>query len=188
LFVRDSFLLDFSDLSLYDFTVTFAVSKLETTPKASGSDRSPRVAAEGTKEEAAAAAASAIERTGKEQDSIGRKAKEGHNNNQSPDAVSYATADLEDASTSSEGRESEPDKIHGTAKSESSKNSTTSQSKAIRDPLRWFGILVPPALRSAQSAFVSAVEEPIPELANLAGSLRNQEITIQRLRKQIRKL
>jgi hypothetical protein len=56
------------------------------------------------------------------------------------------------------------------------------------DPLRWFGILVPPALRSAQSSFVSVVEGPIPQLANVARELRSQEIEIGRVRKQIKKL
>ncbi|KAF2275932.1 uncharacterized protein EI97DRAFT_450721 [Westerdykella ornata] len=56
------------------------------------------------------------------------------------------------------------------------------------DPLRWFGILVPSALRSSQSSFISAVEGPIPEIATLINSIRKQEIEIGRLRKQIRKL
>lgn len=66
-------------------------------------------------------------------------------------------------------------------------NNTSTDSKATRDPLRWFGILVPSSLRSAQSTFVSAVDGAIPELATLGDSLRKQEIAIQRLRKQIRK-
>jgi hypothetical protein len=56
------------------------------------------------------------------------------------------------------------------------------------DPIRWFGILVPPTLRSAQASFVSAVEGPLPQLANLARDLRQQEIDIGRLRKQLKKL
>jgi hypothetical protein len=56
------------------------------------------------------------------------------------------------------------------------------------DPLRWFGILVPPALRSAQSNFVSVVEGAIPQLATLAKDLRSQEIEIGRVKKQIKKM
>ena len=63
----------------------------------------------------------------------------------------------------------------------------TDKGKA-RDPLRWFGILVPAALRSAQSSFISAIEEPIPHLATLTKDLRRQEADIVRLRKQLRKL
>lgn len=57
-----------------------------------------------------------------------------------------------------------------------------------RDPIRWFGILVPSALRSAQSYFVSALEGPVPEMASLSKDLRQQEIEIGRLRKQLKKL
>ncbi|EDU50297.1 hypothetical protein A1F94_010797 [Pyrenophora tritici-repentis] len=61
-------------------------------------------------------------------------------------------------------------------------------SEKIADPLKWFGILVPPALRTAQSTFVSAVEGPIPQLATIAKDLRTQEIEIGRVRKQIKKM
>jgi hypothetical protein len=58
----------------------------------------------------------------------------------------------------------------------------------IVDPLRWFGILVPPALRSAQSSFIAVVEGPVPHLVSVARELRSQEIEIGRVRKQIKKL
>ncbi|EUC41274.1 hypothetical protein COCMIDRAFT_40530 [Bipolaris oryzae ATCC 44560] len=64
----------------------------------------------------------------------------------------------------------------------------TKTTKKSNDPLKWFGILVPPALRTAQSAFVNAVETPIPQLATLARDMRMQEIDIGRVRKQIKKL
>ncbi|KAF2648675.1 hypothetical protein K491DRAFT_684495 [Lophiostoma macrostomum CBS 122681] len=68
-------------------------------------------------------------------------------------------------------------------------NETSPDNKhAPKDPIRWFGILVPPALRSAQSSFISAVEGPVPNLAALTKDLRRQEIDVARLRKQIRKL
>ncbi|KAH9868207.1 hypothetical protein J1614_007279 [Plenodomus biglobosus] len=56
------------------------------------------------------------------------------------------------------------------------------------DPLRWFGILVPPALRTAQSTFIAATEGPIARLATVAIDLRSQEIEIGRMRKQIKKI
>ncbi|KAF2426477.1 hypothetical protein EJ08DRAFT_372696 [Tothia fuscella] len=56
------------------------------------------------------------------------------------------------------------------------------------DPISWFGILVPPALRSAQSRFVNAVEGSIPRVATLAKELRTIEIEIGRARKAIKKL
>jgi hypothetical protein len=70
--------------------------------------------------------------------------------------------------------------------SEKAKGETNSTEKPT-DPLRWFGILVPPALRTAQSTFVSAVEGPIPQLVTILRDLRTQEIEIGRIRKQIKK-
>ncbi|KAF2034458.1 hypothetical protein EK21DRAFT_56800 [Setomelanomma holmii] len=72
-------------------------------------------------------------------------------------------------------------------KSEESESKAEASKRAI-DPLRWFGILVPPALRSAQSSFITATEGPIPGLASIAREMRSQEIEIGRVRKQIKKL
>ncbi|KAF2021597.1 hypothetical protein BU24DRAFT_417229 [Aaosphaeria arxii CBS 175.79] len=62
------------------------------------------------------------------------------------------------------------------------------ENKASSDPLKWFGILVPPELRNAQVSFNRAVEDPVPKLATAIGNLRRQEVEIGRLRKRIRKL
>ncbi|KAF1947228.1 hypothetical protein EJ02DRAFT_430056 [Clathrospora elynae] len=64
----------------------------------------------------------------------------------------------------------------------------TKSSEKSNDPLRWFGILVPPALRTAQATFVGAVEGPIPQLATIARDLRMQEIEVRRVRRAIKKL
>ncbi|KAF2131974.1 hypothetical protein P153DRAFT_182386 [Dothidotthia symphoricarpi CBS 119687] len=56
------------------------------------------------------------------------------------------------------------------------------------DPLRWFGILVPQALRSAQASFISAVDRSIPDLATLARELRGLEMEVGRVQKQIKRL
>ncbi|KAJ4988936.1 hypothetical protein SVAN01_05560 [Stagonosporopsis vannaccii] len=55
------------------------------------------------------------------------------------------------------------------------------------DPIRMFGILVPPALRTAQSSFVAAVDGPVVRLAGVAGELRALEREIGRVRKGIRR-
>ncbi|EUC30756.1 hypothetical protein COCCADRAFT_7270 [Bipolaris zeicola 26-R-13] len=86
----------------------------------------------------------------------------------------------EEPKTTSKTEESSP-------ASEETKEKTKTTKKS-NDPLKWFGILVPPALRTAQSAFVNAVEAPIPQLATLARDMRMQEIEIGRVRKQIKKL
>ncbi|KAK8156038.1 hypothetical protein IWX90DRAFT_516941 [Phyllosticta citrichinensis] len=61
------------------------------------------------------------------------------------------------------------------------------QQQRQRDPIRWFGILVPQALRSAQGIFVGAVETAVPQTLNLAAEMRELEIEIGRARKAIRK-
>ncbi|KAK7731342.1 hypothetical protein SLS57_001278 [Botryosphaeria dothidea] len=72
-------------------------------------------------------------------------------------------------------------------KADNKESKEGSQKARPDDPIRWFGILVPPALRSAQSTFVKTVEGPVPKLVNLAAEMRELEIEIGRTRKAIRK-
>ena len=58
----------------------------------------------------------------------------------------------------------------------------------IVDPIRMFGILVPPALRAAQASFREAVDGPVASLAGVTGELRALEREIGRTRKSIRKI
>lgn len=55
------------------------------------------------------------------------------------------------------------------------------------DPLRWYGILVPPALRSSQGSFISAVQGPVPEAVNASRCLRAVGAEIRKVRKEIKK-
>jgi coiled-coil domain-containing protein 115 len=65
----------------------------------------------------------------------------------------------------------------------------TGRSKASSlDPIRWFGVLVPPPLRSAQVHFIKVVEGSVPHLVVLTKQLRALEIEIGRTRKSIKKL
>jgi hypothetical protein len=92
---------------------------------------------------------------------------------------------------SSTSHEKPPDVPNSEAKSHrdpSDANEQDKQAQKLVDPLRWFGILVPPALRSAQSTFVAVVEGSIPRLASLGRDLRNQEIEIGRVKKQMKKM
>ena len=59
--------------------------------------------------------------------------------------------------------------------------------KMARDPLYWFGILVPPTLRTSQSNFKDAASDVVPELANISKEMREVEIEVRRARKRIRK-
>ncbi|KAJ4286753.1 hypothetical protein N0V90_013005 [Kalmusia sp. IMI 367209] len=90
-----------------------------------------------------------------------------------------------------ETKESHTDKeTESTSSDATGEKTDTSQSKIVQptNPIRWFGVLVPPALRVAQTSFVSAVEGPVLELPTLVKGLKQQEIEIGRLRKQIKKL
>jgi hypothetical protein len=73
-------------------------------------------------------------------------------------------------------------------------NTTAADSKGTRkiqlssDPLRWFGILVPRELRLAQGSFASAVDESVAEAVNAAKGMRDVEIELRKLRKEIKKV
>jgi coiled-coil domain-containing protein 115 len=57
-----------------------------------------------------------------------------------------------------------------------------------KDPITWFGVLLPTALRSAQASFSQVVDGGIPKVLNVSSQLRLLEIEIGRLRKSIKKL
>lgn len=71
---------------------------------------------------------------------------------------------------------------------EDEKGKEKEQKDSFSDPLRWFGILVPPALRAAQTDFAIAVDGPIPRIVNLTKQMHQLEHDIARLRKSIKKL
>lgn len=56
------------------------------------------------------------------------------------------------------------------------------------DPLRWFGILSAPALRSAQTNFKTAVRDCVLRLASTANEMRMVEIEVRRARKKLGKV
>ena len=60
--------------------------------------------------------------------------------------------------------------------------------QALQDPIKWFGILVPPALRSSQAYFRGAVGDNLPSLVNVDNEMKEVEIEIRRTRKRLRKL
>ncbi|KAL4922208.1 hypothetical protein BDW62DRAFT_79147 [Aspergillus aurantiobrunneus] len=53
------------------------------------------------------------------------------------------------------------------------------------DPIRWYGILVPPSLRSAQRSFTELVEGSLPELAGVMVEMQATEKEVSRLRKEL---
>lgn len=52
------------------------------------------------------------------------------------------------------------------------------------DPLRWFGILTPMALRQTQATAIQVVEDVVPRLISIDAAMRNVEIEVRRVRKR----
>ncbi|KKK15894.1 hypothetical protein AOCH_005432 [Aspergillus ochraceoroseus] len=77
--------------------------------------------------------------------------------------------------SSSSAVEPETDTTHKTVKKRS----------GASDPIRWYGILVPPSLRSAQKSFTEAVEGYLPELASVTVEMQAAEKEITRLREEL---
>ncbi|KZF19290.1 hypothetical protein L228DRAFT_286137 [Xylona heveae TC161] len=89
-------------------------------------------------------------------------------------------------------RKSEPEKTRsslelagdGNESREEKEKETESRPKTkSNDPLRWFGILVPPALRAAQGHFARAVDASVPEMVNIIREIESLETEIQSVRK-----
>lgn len=103
-------------------------------------------------------------------------------------SASIAKLDLDaDADTQTVPPTSIPEEEKEDDKSSKKQSKRNGQKSRPDDPIRWFGILVPPALRSAQGSFVRAVESSVPNLVDLAAEMRELEIEIGRTRKAIRK-
>ncbi|KAL6800633.1 hypothetical protein GGI42DRAFT_326565 [Trichoderma sp. SZMC 28013] len=56
--------------------------------------------------------------------------------------------------------------------------------KATDNPLRWFGLLAPAPLRTAQTLSIQAVEQVIPRLISVNAEMEHVEIEIRRARKK----
>lgn len=69
---------------------------------------------------------------------------------------------------------------------EESKSKSEVPEKGL-DPLKWFGYFVSPSLRTCQQCFTSAIDEPLILSANASRSLRDTEVEIRKLRKEIRR-
>jgi hypothetical protein len=50
------------------------------------------------------------------------------------------------------------------------------------DPLRWFGILIPAALHTAQTSFRLALTDAVPSLANVLAQMRHVEAQVRALK------
>ena len=55
----------------------------------------------------------------------------------------------------------------------------------IKDPLKWYGILVPPTLRTCQTHFTSAVASTVPNLLDTISAMRETENEIWSVRRKL---
>ncbi|KAH0375850.1 hypothetical protein KCU92_g10038, partial [Aureobasidium melanogenum] len=85
-----------------------------------------------------------------------------------------------------ESEEKLPDEQSHENTSEKAHDKESTQKK-VRDPIHWYGILVPPSLRSSQNSFKSAIQDTVVEAANSAQALRHVNMEIRKLRKDIKK-
>ncbi|KAH8703805.1 hypothetical protein BGW36DRAFT_287395 [Talaromyces proteolyticus] len=104
--------------------------------------------------------------------------------------------DQQSASSGTEADGQEPEILTPSTSSESQDivdndgpetKSQTGARKPFRsdDPISWYGILVPPSLRSAQKSFTEAIDSDIPQLASVLGEMRCVENLVRELRKEI---
>jgi len=63
--------------------------------------------------------------------------------------------------------------------------SDSRQDPAYRDPVTWFGILVPSTLRQTQSYFVKAIDKTIPDLVSINSEMNAVEARIWATREQL---
>ena len=88
-----------------------------------------------------------------------------------------------DKSQAKDETEDDPDDRDDTTQvTDDSKPSQPRQRFRSSDPLTWYGILVPPSLRSAQKSFTEAVEKQIPALASVVAEMQAVEKEVDRAR------
>lgn len=62
---------------------------------------------------------------------------------------------------------------------------TTISPTSSKDPLKWYGILVPPPLRQCQTSFQTAVTSTMPDLLSTASAMQNLEAQIWHVRREL---
>lgn len=102
-----------------------------------------------------------------------------------------ATPSREKPESDSGHDSSESDQV--TASREPVPNGTSNPEKTPRNakasrpknPISWYGVLVPPSLRKAQKSFTEAVEVSVPDLASTVSEMQCVEAQVVQLRKRI---
>jgi hypothetical protein len=85
--------------------------------------------------------------------------------------------------TDEQGQEAKPEEQGSEDRAEDKQEAHSK----VRNPLHWYGILVPPSLRSSQKSFIAAIQTPVIDAANSAQALHRIDMDIRKLRKDIKK-
>lgn len=84
----------------------------------------------------------------------------------------------------SEKTQTEDDAGEETTEEEILERETSEPTQPPRDPIRWFGLLTPLALRQTQACAVEVVERVVPQLVTVEAEMRRVEIEVRRARKR----
>ncbi|KAJ5937367.1 hypothetical protein N7454_004667 [Penicillium verhagenii] len=113
----------------------------------------------------------------------------------SPQPEEKAETNEESQPKDSESKETPQLDTDATAKSDSPVEDSTpvtppAKSKSPKktrpkDPIHWYGILVPPSLRTAQKSFTGGISNEVPALAAVVVEMRTLEDKINKLRAEI---
>lgn len=98
-----------------------------------------------------------------------------------PTIPTTTSPERQDATAPQDAASPTPPEANTTPASESKANSDLKP----KDPLKWYGILVPPALRNCQTHFQSAVTGTLPDLLSTISALDGLEREIWRLRRDL---
>lgn len=93
---------------------------------------------------------------------------------------------VEDDKENKESEEKKPqqEETDNSAKPKSKKNNKKKEPAGPRDPLQWFGVLTPMALRQAQHEAIEVIDTIVPRLATLNAEMAAVEIEVRRARKK----
>ena len=97
-----------------------------------------------------------------------------------------AEAPAKDAARSEKSVESEGPRGNVAEEDEKKSRENEEPTKEVADPLRWFGVLIPQALRQAQQSFRSAVMEDMEKVLNVRLEMAELEQEIRDRRQEIK--
>ncbi|PLN82147.1 hypothetical protein BDW42DRAFT_167241 [Aspergillus taichungensis] len=119
-----------------------------------------------------------------DQSKTNEKPKPSHTTDE-PAQNEESNPEAEDKSTEQSTEDSPPSISTGDDQQADPKPQSSKQKPRSSDPLRWYGILVPQSLRSAQKSFAEAVDGPMTELAGVIVEMQAVEKQVTRVRSEL---